>query len=220
MSAVHVTVWDEAGAGAPTAVLIHGSMTWGAAAFERQRSLASFCRLVVVDRRGYGSSPDVDRSDYDADAEDVLELLGDGEAAHVVGHSSGGVVAMLLSGRRPRAVRSLALIEPAAFRVTADDPSVASALERLREAVVRRQNLVRSEIGDPEVHVRPRLAAAHDCIGLGPPAPGPRAREPAVTPSTGCADSSHSNAAAYSHAGLGQAAVDPGSSVLPAGVSI
>ncbi len=137
MSVVHVTVWDEAGAGAPTAVLIHGTMTWGAAAFERQRLLAGFCRLVVVDRRGYGSSPDIDRSDYDVDAEDVLELLGDGETAHVVGHSYGGVVAMLVAARRPRAVRSLALIEPAAFRVTADDPSVAAALERMHEAVAR-----------------------------------------------------------------------------------
>jgi hypothetical protein len=61
---------------------------------------------------------------------------------------------------------------------------------------------------------RTRLAAAHECPGLGAPAPGPRAREPAVTPSTGCPDSSHSCAAASSLACLGQAGVDPGSMVL------
>src|SRR5919199_6002164 len=55
---------------------------------------------------------------------------------------------------------------------------------------------------------RTRLAAAHECPGLGAPAPGPRAREPAVTPSTGCPDSSHSCAAASSLACLGQAGVD------------
>ncbi len=105
---VHVTVWEEAGKDTPAVVLVHGSMTWGAACFESQRSLAAGYRLLVVDRRGYGSSPDIDHSDYDVDAADVVELLG--EAAHVVGHSYGGVVAMLAAGCRPQAVRSLALI--------------------------------------------------------------------------------------------------------------
>ena len=108
-------------------------MTWGTACFDRQRPLADGYRLLVVDRRGYGSSPDVDRSDYDVDAADVVELLGEG--AHVVGHSYGGVVAMLAAGRRPQAVRSLILIEPAAFRVAANHPAVVAALERMRQAV-------------------------------------------------------------------------------------
>ncbi len=69
---VHVTVWDEAGTGAPSVVLVHGTMTWGAACFERQRSLAAGYRLLVVDRRGYGASPDIDHSDYDVDAADVV----------------------------------------------------------------------------------------------------------------------------------------------------
>lgn len=54
-------------------------------------------------------------SDYDIDAQDVVALLGDG--AHLVGHSYGGVVAMLAAGRCPQTVRSLTLIEPAAYRV-------------------------------------------------------------------------------------------------------
>jgi pimeloyl-ACP methyl ester carboxylesterase len=132
---VHVTIWDEAGTAAPPVILIHGSMTWGTACFDRQRSLADGYRLLVVDRRGYGSSPGIDRSDYDVDAADVVELLGGG--AHVVGHSSGGVVAMLAAGRRPEAVRSLTLIEPAAFRVSANHPAVVVALERMRQAIAR-----------------------------------------------------------------------------------
>jgi pimeloyl-ACP methyl ester carboxylesterase len=132
-TAVHVTLWCGAGTQAPSVVLIHGSMTWGTACFESQRSLADSYRLLVVDRRGYGSSPDIDRSNYDIDAADVVELLGEG--AHVVGHSYGGVVAMLAAGRRSRAVRSLSLIEPAAFRVAADHPAVAAALQRMRQAL-------------------------------------------------------------------------------------
>jgi pimeloyl-ACP methyl ester carboxylesterase len=130
---IYVTVWGAAGTAAPAVVLIHGSMTWGTACFERQQALADQYQLLVVDRRGYGSSPDIDRSDYDVDAADVIDLLGEG--AHVVGHSYGGVVAMLAAGRRPRAVRSLALIEPAAFRVAERHPTVVAALEQMRQAV-------------------------------------------------------------------------------------
>lgn len=50
---------------------------------------ACWCRIGL----GYGRSPDVQRSDYAEDAREVAELLGDG--AHLVGHSSGGVVALL-----------------------------------------------------------------------------------------------------------------------------
>jgi pimeloyl-ACP methyl ester carboxylesterase len=108
-------------------------MTWGTACFEKQRPLADTYRLLVLDRRGYGSSPDIDHSHYDVDAADVVGLLGDG--AHLVGHSYGGVVAMLAAARRPEAVHSLTLIEPAALRAAADHPAVAAALQRLREAV-------------------------------------------------------------------------------------
>jgi pimeloyl-ACP methyl ester carboxylesterase len=133
MTAVHVTIWDDAGADAPSVVLVHGTMTWGTACFEAQRTLARHYRLLVMDRRGFGESPDIDRSDYEVDASDVAELLGDG--AHLVGHSYGGVVAMLAAGLRPPIVRSLTLIEPSAFRLAARDPTVAAALERMRKGV-------------------------------------------------------------------------------------
>ena len=96
MTAVHVTVWDEAGGGAPAVVLVPGTMTWGTACFEAQRPLARHYRLLVLVRRVFGESPDIDRSDYEVDALDVVELLGDG--VHLVGHSYGGVVAMLAAG--------------------------------------------------------------------------------------------------------------------------
>jgi pimeloyl-ACP methyl ester carboxylesterase len=60
-----------------------------------------------------------------------------GAGAHLVGHSYGAVVAMLAAASRPRAVRSLALIEPSAHRVAGRDPVVAAALERMRSAVAR-----------------------------------------------------------------------------------
>src|SRR5215213_102042 len=128
MTVVHATVWDEVGAGAPAVVLVHGTMTWGTACFEAQRPLAGHYRLLVMDRRGFGESPDIDRSDYEVDAS--VELLGDG--AHLAGHSYGGV-AMLAARLRLQAVRSLTLIEPSALRLTAHEPTVAAGLERRRK---------------------------------------------------------------------------------------
>lgn len=87
--AVHVTaVGPESG---PTAVLVHGSTSWGddpVYGFAAQRPLADRFRLLLMDRRGCGGSPDAgDRfpGDYLADADDIAELLGAG--AHLVGHS-------------------------------------------------------------------------------------------------------------------------------------
>jgi pimeloyl-ACP methyl ester carboxylesterase len=59
-------------------VLVHGTMTWGTACFEARWPLARHYRLLVMDRRGFGESPDIDRSDYEVDALDVVELLDDG----------------------------------------------------------------------------------------------------------------------------------------------
>ena len=159
---VHVTVWDEAGVGAPAVVMVHGTMTWGTDAFEAQRSLAERYHLLVMDRRGFGGSPDIDRSDYEVDAADVVELLGDG--AHLVGHSYGSVVAMLAAASCPQAVRSLALIEPSAYRLAEHDPAVADALERNRKS-----------LGDLPEDMTPEefLRLSTKSIGIAMPAPTP-----------------------------------------------
>ena len=160
---VHVTVWDEADEDAPTVVMVHGTMTWGTASFEAQRPLADRYRLLVMDRRGFGGSPDINRSDYKVDAADVVELLGDG--AHLVGHSYGGVVAMLAAGSRPQAVHSLALIEPSAYRLAEHDPVVAAALERNRKSI---GNL--PEDMTPEEFLR----LSTESVGIAMPAPTPQ----------------------------------------------
>lgn len=97
----------------PRAVLVHGSLMTAREGWEQQQSLADEgFRLVAVDRRGYGGSPAAAGEDYLRDAEDLAEVMGDG--AHLVGHSYGGLGAMLAAARRPDATRSLALLEPAA----------------------------------------------------------------------------------------------------------
>ncbi|MEU7154730.1 alpha/beta hydrolase [Streptomyces sp. NPDC045456] len=60
-----------------------------------------------MDRRGYGDSPDTARSDFETDAEDAVEVLGDGACAvgpggaHLVGHGNGAVAALLATAHHP-----------------------------------------------------------------------------------------------------------------------
>ncbi|MER5263002.1 alpha/beta hydrolase [Actinosynnema sp. NPDC002837] len=138
MTPVHVTV-VEGPADVPPAVFLHGVLSWGSDddyGFGHQRPLAERRRLLLVDRRGFGASPDLDgphRSDYEVDAEDAVALLDGG--AHLVGHSYGAVAAMLAAAAEPGLVRSLCLVQPGALRPAEDHPAVAEALARARAAV-------------------------------------------------------------------------------------
>lgn len=119
-------VWGE---GEPV-VLVHGSLATGEETWEAQRALAERgFRLMVPDRRGYADGSGTGGEDFLRDADDIAGLLGDG--AHLVGHSYGGVGALLAAARRPDAVLSLAVIEPPAFGLCREDPAVAELLARM-----------------------------------------------------------------------------------------
>ena len=104
-------------------MLVHGSVVGGRATWGAQLSLAERFQLVVLDRPGFPPNPPVDRVDFEADAELVAELLEPGD--HLVGHSYGGVIALLAAASRPERVRSLTVIEPPATSVALDVPAVA-----------------------------------------------------------------------------------------------
>lgn len=124
-ASVHITRWGTSG---PRVVLVHGSMqgsaVGGAHHFVAQERLAERgWRLVVPDRPGHGRSADPGRpDDAEADGAWVADLLEDG--AHLVGHSFGGCVALAAAAKRPQAVRSLTLIEPALQNLAPKDPRV------------------------------------------------------------------------------------------------
>lgn len=139
MLPVHVTTWDDGQERGDQVILVHGTMTWGVASFAEQRPLAAYRRILVIDRRGFGASPDIDQSDYEVDADDVVGLMD--RPTHLVGHSYGGVVAILAAAKRPERVRSLALIEPAALAVAAELPVVAKALQANRRYVADSRTL-------------------------------------------------------------------------------
>lgn len=121
-AAIHVTRWGHSG---PKVVMVHGgaqgSLVGGDRHFSAQQRLAERgWQLIIPDRPGHGRSPAPGRpDDAEADGEWVANLLDDG--AHLVGHSFGGCVALAAAARRPSAVRSLTLIEPAMLKFAVSD---------------------------------------------------------------------------------------------------
>ena len=112
-------------------VLVHGSLTTGAEEWQEQRPLAKEgFGLRVLDRRGYGRSPAADGEDFLRDADDVAGLMGD--AAHLVGHSYGGLGALYAAARRPEATLSLTLLEPGAFASGQSNPSARALVHEVR----------------------------------------------------------------------------------------
>jgi len=85
-------------------------------------------RAIAYDRRGFGRSPhdrDFTTAMFDEDVADlqaVLKRRGSGRV-HLVGHSDGGTVALLLAARAPEQVRSVAVI---AVHVRGDPVTVAT----------------------------------------------------------------------------------------------
>jgi pimeloyl-ACP methyl ester carboxylesterase len=114
----------------PTVVLVHGSLNDGSVAFQAQTALAERWRLVIPNRRGYGKNPPIERVDVDADARDVVELLGTG--AHLVGTSMGGIVAGRAAVLAADRVLSLTLIEPPAFLNASEVPAVAETAAAMK----------------------------------------------------------------------------------------
>jgi len=103
-------------------VLVHGSVGNGPATWGALQPLSDRYELVVPNRGGYPPNPPLERIDFDQQAEELAPLLADG--AHLVGHSYGGVISLLIAARHPGSVRSLTVNEPPAFGVARGRPEV------------------------------------------------------------------------------------------------
>ena len=126
VSAFHV---ETIGTG-PRVVLIHGSVGNGRSAWEALRPLADRFELAIVDRPGYPPNPPEEQIDFARQAEEIGEIVGPGD--HLVGHSYGGVISLLIASRRP--VRSLTVNEPPAFGVARGHPAVEEFLAKMKDA--------------------------------------------------------------------------------------
>jgi pimeloyl-ACP methyl ester carboxylesterase len=110
-------------------VLIHGSGGNAESAWDSVQGLADRFELVAPNRGGYPPGPLLKRIDFEQQAAELGPLLEGG--AHLVGHSYGGLIALLIAARRPEAVRSLAVSEPPAFALARGNPDVERLLGQL-----------------------------------------------------------------------------------------
>ena len=116
----------------PRVVLVHGSVANGMMTWSKQVPVAERYTLVIVDRPGYPPNAPVERIDFEQQAGEIAELLEPGD--HLVGHSYGGVISLLVAARRLDLLRSLTVCEPPCFGVALGDKAVEDLLERFSEA--------------------------------------------------------------------------------------
>lgn len=109
---LHSTVVGEAG---ETVVFLHGLFGQGRNFTGVAKALAPDLRSVLVDLPNHGRSAWTGTADYVATADAVAGWLRHGTAAdapvHVVGHSMGGKVAMVLALRHPELVDRLVVVD-------------------------------------------------------------------------------------------------------------
>jgi pimeloyl-ACP methyl ester carboxylesterase len=116
-------------------VLIHGSVGNARVWDGVRRELEPDFEVVTPTRGGYPPGPLLERIDFERQAEELAPELG--EAAHLVGHSYGGVIALLIAAAQPERVRSLAVSEPPAFGLARGDAAVDDLVARLVELYER-----------------------------------------------------------------------------------
>lgn len=142
------TLFTETLGAGPAIVFVHGGADGGRAAFSAQLPLAERWELVLPDRPGHGRTPAQGRSDFERDAHLIADLVrAQRDGAHLVGHSYGGVVALLAAAVAPTATRSLTVIEPAAF-------SVATGVQVVDEMAAANKELFTNPPDDPRELLR------------------------------------------------------------------
>ena len=112
-------------------LLVHGSVVNAELTWSAQKPLAEHFEIVAPNRRGFPPGPDVERVDFEDEAVWLEQFLEPG--THLVGHSYGGVIALLAAGRRPELLRSLTVIEPPAFGMARGVPAVDDFIARIEE---------------------------------------------------------------------------------------
>lgn len=97
----------------PTALLLHGGMSSSRSLLHSiGPGLSRTFQIAAFDRRGHGRTVDTDADfHYDDMANETiafLELLG--RRCHVIGHSDGGIIALLVALRRPDLVKRVIVV--------------------------------------------------------------------------------------------------------------
>ncbi len=124
----------RAGDCGPLILIVHGGVQGGAGGgpdtFAGQMALAERgYRVALFVRPGFGKSASRGVDDMERDADLITDLME--QDVHLIGHSWGGAEALLAAARRPAAVRSLTLVEPALFTLLGPPPADGGPLAQM-----------------------------------------------------------------------------------------
>ena len=106
--------------------MVGADLTWSA-----QKPLADRFEIVAPNRRGFPPGPDVEQVDFEDEAVWLERFLEPG--THLVGHSYGGVIALLAAAKNRELLRSLTVIEPPAFGAARGIPAADEFMARIGE---------------------------------------------------------------------------------------
>jgi pimeloyl-ACP methyl ester carboxylesterase len=115
----------------PRLLLVHGSVVNANLTWSAQKPLAERFEIVAPNRRGFPPGPGVEHVDFEDEAVWLEQFVAPG--THLVGHSYGGVIALLAAARYAHLLRSLTVIEPPAFGVARGIPAADEFMARVED---------------------------------------------------------------------------------------
>lgn len=122
----------------PPVLLAHGLLGSGKNLGALARRLAQTRRVILVDMRNHGDSPQDPDHSYPALARDLAQVIAaSGGQADVMGHSMGGKAAMMLALNHPEQVRKLAVLDIAPFAYGHSQNHLIDAMEAMDLAPLR-----------------------------------------------------------------------------------
>lgn len=148
--------FEERGSGLPVIIMhgLFGSLgNWRAVA----QSLSSRYRVINVDLRNHGRSPHTPGLDYELMAADILQLMDrlGLQRAHLLGHSLGGKLGMLLADREPERFSRLVVVDIAPKAYPPWHKDVFAALESVELETLQSRAQAREQMAryvfEPEV---------------------------------------------------------------------
>jgi len=143
----------EIGASGPRIVFLHGLFGQGRNFTQIAKALLPDARSLLVDLPNHGRSAWTDRVDYADMADAVAELVRawSPEPVHVVGHSMGGKVAMVLALRHPDLVDRLVVVDisPSPNGGSGEFEHLLGSLAAVDLAAVKRRGDAEAQLRDP-----------------------------------------------------------------------
>lgn len=155
VNGLHLHVRETGEPDASPVLLLHGMMGHAREWDVLVDALADRFRVLALDQRGHGESDHADDYTIDSLVSDVREVMGrfDVERAHLIGHSMGGMVGILLAAGRPSAIDRLTIIDvgPPSLATTWGTQELPVILETLAAARYQtpEQALAEWLAGDP-----------------------------------------------------------------------